>query len=222
NLPGYPTCNILLREGVFTAASEGITIHLDGKTAHAAYPETGLSPALALAQLLTGFEGMKNPVPDTSEFHLVTVIYARLGTPAFGTAPGDAIIAATLRTFSNQGIDSLKSRLLSLANEVAGRHGLVAGVSFNDPFRATLSDPAMVMAASEAAKASGCKVVMMQEPFRWSEDFGQFTERWPGVFAGLGAGMNHAALHTPDYDFPDELIPIGMTFWENLVSQILK
>ncbi len=221
NLPGYPMGNILVREGAFAAASEGITIHLEGKTAHAAYPETGLSPALALAQLLTGFESMKNPVTDANEFHLVTVIYARLGSPAFGTAPGDAIVAATLRTYSNQGIDSLKNRLLSLAYEVAGRHGLKAGVSFSDPFRATMSNPEMVNAAIMAAKAAGCEVINVQEPFRWSEDFGQFTDRWPGVFVGLGAGQNHSALHNPDYDFPDELIPVGITFWENLVRQVL-
>ena len=89
---------------------------------------------------------VKNPVTDANEFHLVTVIYARLGSPAFGTAPGDAIVAATLRTYSNQGIDSLKNRLLSLAYEVAGRHGLKAGVSFSDPFRATMSNPEMVNA----------------------------------------------------------------------------
>lgn len=221
NLPGYPMGSICLREGVFAAASEGITVRLTGRTAHAAYPETGLTPAMALAQLLTGFEGMKNPVADTDEFHLVTVIYARLGSPAFGTAPGDAVIAATLRAFCNRNIDSLKTRLLALAREVAQRHGLRADVTFNDPFRATESEGEVVALAEKAAGSAGLEVVKLHSPFRWSEDFGQFTERWPGVYVGLGAGENHQPLHSPDYDFPDTLIPAGISFWEQLVREIL-
>lgn len=221
NLPGYPLGSICLREGAFAAASEGITIQLIGKTAHAAYPDHGLSPAMAVAQLLTGLEGIKNPVPDPEEFHLVTVVCAQLGSLAFGTAPGEATIAATLRTFSNQGIDSLKNRLSMLAREVAARHGLGSSVTFGEPFRATLSDASMVTAASRAAESAGQQVVWLAEPFRWSEDFGQFSERWPGVFAGIGSGEHQPALHRADYDFPDELIPFGIAYWKQLVRQIL-
>lgn len=221
NLPGYPLGSVCLREGAFAAASEGITIRLTGKTAHAAYPDHGLSPAMAVAQLLTGLEGIKNPVSDPDEFHLVTVVYAQLGSLAFGTAPGEAEIAATLRTFSNQGIDSLKSRLSVLAHEVAARHDLGSSVAFSESFRATFSDASMVKAASLAAEAAGRQVIWLPDPFRWSEDFGQFSERWPGVFAGMGSGLNQSPLHQADYDFPDDLIPFGIAYWEQLVRQIL-
>lgn len=221
NLPGYPTGAICLRDGVFAAASEGITIRLHGQTAHAAYPETGHSPVLAVAQLLSGIEGLKNLTDNFDEFHLVTVVYARTGTLAFGTTPGDAEISATFRTFSNNGLDALKTRLKNLAFDVAGRHSLTCKVAFTEPFRATESHPAVVKKADNAARAASLEVIRLPNPFRWSEDFGRFTERWPGVFAGIGAGVSAAPLHSPDYDFPDELIATGITFWQQFIRETL-
>jgi amidohydrolase len=221
NLPGFPRGAVCLRDGVFAAASEGITINLTGLTAHAAYPETGHSPVLAVAQLLTGIEGLKNLTDSPDDFHLVTVIHARIGKPAFGTAPGDAQISATLRTYDNLAIDALKTRVKNLAFDVSQRHGLQCSVNFTEPFRATESHPDMVKKAALAATRANLEVIHLPSPFRWSEDFGQFTERWPGVFVGLGAGTNHAALHNPDYDFPDELLIHGMNFWKEFIGETL-
>jgi metal-dependent amidase/aminoacylase/carboxypeptidase family protein len=71
------------------------------------------------------------------------------------------------------------------------------------------------------AEAQGIGVRRMVEAYRWSEDFGWFTKRFKGALFGLGAGRDMAALHSPGYDFPDDLIPIGIHLYEGLVEKLL-
>jgi metal-dependent amidase/aminoacylase/carboxypeptidase family protein len=63
---------------------------------------------------------------------------------------------------------------------------------------------------------------MMEDPFRWSEDFGWFTGKFRGMLFGIGAGRDHPELHNPDYDFPDEIITTGVSFIGTVCSRLLK
>jgi metal-dependent amidase/aminoacylase/carboxypeptidase family protein len=74
----------------------------------------------------------------------------------------------------------------------------------------------------EAAAACGLEVVKTDGPFRWSEDFGEFLRRYAGALFCVGAGEDHAPLHHPDYDFPDELIGSGICVFEKIVQKILS
>ncbi|UCH19688.1 MAG: amidohydrolase, partial [Deltaproteobacteria bacterium] len=71
-------------------------------------------------------------------------------------------------------------------------------------------------------KKAGLKVASLKRPRRWSEDFGQFTARFPGAMFLLGAGESCPPLHSPEYDFPDDLIEIGLTIYWQVINQVLN
>jgi amidohydrolase len=222
NLPGFPAGSAVLGAGAFAAASRGIVIELDGETAHASEPHRGRSPAAAVAELISGLEALPQRGTALHEAAQVTVIHARLGRRAFGTAPGEAVVMATLRAHDQEVVERLAAECSRMARAVADARGLRCRVSFAEEFPATHNDPGVVEAVSRAAVEMGLERLAVTHPFPWSEDFGHFTARWPGALVGLGAGVDHAALHSPGYDFPDELIGTGAALLHRAALGLLR
>jgi amidohydrolase len=211
NLPGYPLGAVALGPGPLAAASVGLAIHLRGRTAHAAQPEQGRSPAAAAARLIPRLAALGAGAAAAGRLALVTVVHVRIGERAFGTAPGAGDLLATLRADSDAGLADLRRQAEAAAREEAQRDGLQFELSWHDPFPATVNDPAAVALAEQACSELGCGVTAPREsPFRWSEDLGWLLRETPGALVGLGAGSEQPALHAPDYDFPDELLPVGV------------
>jgi amidohydrolase len=219
NLPGYPMHEVVIREGVFAAASVGIKIHLKGATAHAAHPEQGRSPAQAMSQLISLIESLPQRATALDDAAKATVIHAVLGEEAFGTSPGEAVVMATLRAYTNETLDKMKERAEQEAQAIAKAGGLDYDISYTEPFSATTADPEAVQRVQKAAKANELSVTEAQTPFPWSEDFGQFTDRFQGAFFGLGSGKDQPPLHASDYDFPDELISTGVRLFLSIIAQ---
>ena len=109
NLPGYPLGQVLLRSGPFCAGSVGLVARLTGRTSHAAYPERGRSPAAAMSRLLPGLVSLPVDLERAGSLAMVTVVHARLGEVAFGTAPGDADV---YRTKPIEGLLTARERLM--------------------------------------------------------------------------------------------------------------
>ena len=218
NLPGHPRGQVLVRSGVFACASTGMVIRLTGATSHAAHPEQARCPALAVAEIIKGLLTL----PRSFDFFtLVTVVHARLGEIAFGTTPGRAEIMATLRAAGDEQMQRLLAAAQSLAAEQAARERLELTISFRDPFTALTNEPAAVDLIRSAARETGRDVRETTEPFRWSDDFGRFTAITNGAMFGLGAGQTHPPLHSPTYDFPDELLPMGVELFESILRRVL-
>ncbi len=214
NLPGFPLGEVVLRAGTFACASRGMSIVLSGRTAHAAQPETGISPAGAMCRIISALAGMQAGGPDETAF--ITIAGARLGERAYGTAPGDATIWATLRAETDDTMHELVALSEETVREAAAEAGLTHTLHCEDVFPATVN-------AAEAidivrASASPLPVREAAQPFRWSEDFGRFAEVAPAALCGIGAGENVPDLHNPDYDFPDELIPLAA----DLLSRMIR
>lgn len=207
NLPGFPLGSVLIRDDVFAFGSVGAEIRFSGEESHAAEPASGNSPAVAVATMIHELQRMNPPgEPDSGA---VTVTHVKVGEPAFGTSPGSGRVFATLRSGTSGGLAELQ-RAVGAAVDAAGRdYGLGAELFWREPFPVTEVDASVVAAVESRARELGLEVVRPPAPFRWSEDFGRFTARFPGALVGLGAGQDHPALHHPAYDFPDELIPIG-------------
>jgi len=206
NMPGVPLGRVLVRAGTMTCASRGVRIALAGRTAHAAHPDEGRSPGPAIARLIEALPRIAERVESVA---LVTVIHARLGEAAFGTAPGEGEVLATLRAEDDTSMERLAEIVTALAAAAAGEAGVGVEVGWHDVFRAGVNDADAAGRVERAASACGLEVERPPEPFRWSEDFAELTARWPGALFGLGAGEDCAPLHASDYDFPDALIPIG-------------
>jgi len=221
NLPGMAFGKAALIEGPVSCASRGMRIVLTGKTAHASMPETGLSPMNAMAHLMPALTALGSGGPMDVSFAMVTVTHARIGEPAFGIAPAHGEVWATLRTLTDAGMDALVAKAEGLANATARANGLSVEISYNDVFRHCENAPEAVAHLRRALDAEGVPHDRGDLPMRPSEDFGHLGANAPAAMFFLGAGEHHAALHNPDYDFPDDLIGIGARVFMRALRDLL-
>lgn len=221
NLPGFKTGNILVSDRHFAAASKGMIIRLTGKTSHAATPELGVSPALAVAEIIQQLTELSQKGEGFEDFKLITIIHTRIGEIAFGTTPGYAEVMATLRSYRNDDMDLLTKRAVKIAENMADKYSLHEKIEWTEEFPATINDPECVKLVREVAKENDLIIEEIETPFRWSEDFGHFTMKSPGAYFGIGAGKKHPPVHNPDYDFPDEIITTGITMFNGIVRKFL-
>lgn len=220
NLPGYPLAQVVLRPTGFAAASKGVMIRLQGHPSHAAHPEQGKSPAIAIARLITAITDLPT-VERFQDFVLTTIVHARLGEPAFGVSPGEAEVMATLRSYRNDDMERLTAAIETLAQDTAAVEGLTTTIRYVEVFPATVNHPAATALVKRAAIACGYDWREATHPFRWSEDFGYFTQRCPGAMFGLGAGEAQPPLHNANYDFPDDLIQHGVRLFAQIIHELL-
>jgi amidohydrolase len=220
NLPGYALGEVLLREGVVTVGSIGLIIRLEGRTAHAAHPEQGISPAATLSRLVPALAGLPTALSTAAPLAMVTVVHARLGDLAFGTLPGSAEIMCTLRADD----EGLLAELRRLADALVGREaqadGLHHRLSWVEEFPVTENDAEALAVAARAAAAAGLAAgEPVESPFRWSEDLGWFLREASGALVGIGSGHDQPVLHAPDFDYPDALLPPTVRLQEAILGE---
>lgn len=221
NLPGYSMGSLVIRNGVFASSSRGMKVELLGSSSHASEPHLGRSPASALAQIIEACAALPQSFIAMDHGAKATVIHARLGEEAFGTSPGEGVVMATLRAHRPEDMERLASEAAALASSIAEAWGLGCSISWTQEFPSTVNDPGAVKIAEDAAEDLGMQITRPVSPFPWSEDFGHFTGAFPGALMGLGAGTDSPALHSPDYDFPDDLIPVGVDLFKGIAHRIL-
>lgn len=220
NLPGLALGAITLRAGTFTCASRGMTVTLRGRTAHASQPETGDSPARAMCELIDTLDDLRGRMEFGDELAFATVVGASLGgEDAFGTAPADARVMATLRSESDATMARIVEFTEKLAHRLAARDRLTCSITYQDDFRATVNGTDAVGIVRRAAGSR--TVTLLDRPYRFSEDFGRFTAVAEGAMFGIGAGAGMPELHNPDYDFPDALIPEAAAMFTAIVEGCL-
>lgn len=221
NLPGYPMDEVVIREGSFTAAVNSIIIDLHGKTSHAAEPEHGINPALAVGEILSlSIAAARN---DTAlpDMRVVTPVYMQLGEKAYGISAGHATVHLTLRCWDDGHLRQLEHDIETIAGQVAAQHGLKVTFSYTQSFHANQNHPEATAAVRQAAQELGIAITERSSPFKWGEDFGLFTARFKGCMFGLGAGKDTPALHNPDYDFPDAITETGIRLFSRIVDRTL-
>lgn len=221
NLPGTPFGHVRLKEGVVNCASRGMRIVLSGKTAHSSMPETGTSPMPAVAELMPALAKLGGGRFSEDDFAMVTVTHAQMGEAVFGVAPGHAEVWATLRTRLDERMAALCEDAETLARDAAARHGLDLNFDYHEIFAASLNAPEAVAHLRAAMDAEGIAHDEEQLPMRASEDFGLFGRGSASAMFFLGSGEKHPQLHNPDYDFPDDLIPIGSRVFMRVVRDRL-
>lgn len=220
NMPGLPLGHSWIKAGAANCASCGLKIRFTGKTAHASQPEAGLSPAPAIAELVPRLNQMSRGQIEDEDLVLATVTHLSVGEPAFGIAPGEGEIWVTLRSVDDAAMAGLRAQAEALATQLAARYGLSVELSYHDEFRACSNHPEAVEAIRHAMDAEGFSHEAGQI-FRASEDFGRFGDVAKSAMFFLGAGETHPALHNPDYDFPDALIPFGARIFLRIARNTL-
>jgi amidohydrolase len=221
NLPGFPEGSVIIRNGEFASASQGLITRFKGKTSHAGEPQYGKSPVLAMTSAIHALMLIPAMYTPLERSALVTIIHARLGEKAFGTSPGYAEVMATFRSHRNQEMQIMEKKAEELVKGIAGTYGLEHSTEWVEVFPAICNDPESVLIVEQAAKELDMVILRPEHPFSWTEDFSYYLRHHNGAFFGLGSGKDHPQLHNPNYDFPDSIIPHGIEVYVNIVKSIL-
>ncbi|MFO8070567.1 MAG: amidohydrolase [Polyangia bacterium] len=222
NLPGFAAGDVVLRKGEFASASQGLIARLRGRTSHAGEPHHGRTPMHAMTALMHALADIPSLSTPLERAALVTVIHARLGEIAFGTTPGYAEVMATFRSHRNEEMEQMVRRAESLVEGLARTHELESSTEWVEIFPAVRNTDECVDVVERAARRAGAEIVWPEFPFSWTEDFSYFLLRHQGAFFGLGAGLDQPQLHSPDYDFPDRVIPRGVEMMTGIVEELLQ
>ncbi len=221
NMPGLPMAAVAVAAGQITCASMGLRIELTGKTAHASMPETGISPGIAVARIIGALASFERGEAVEPGFRRVTLTNVQMGKPVFGITPGSAEIRMTLRTPETDAIMNLVEEVLGMVREVAAEERLELGHSTHNFFRACVNDADAAAVFDAAVDRMKLERVAGYVPIRGAEDFGLFGSCSKSALLFIGSGLDRPMVHNPDYDFPDELIPVGAGLFLDVLGQLL-
>ena len=217
NLSGLPFKSVGVIDGTSNCASKGLTIHMEGRPAHASQPEKGANPAFAIAALISAIPGLIAPERNEGMV-LCTVIQVDLGERAFGVSASRGDLLLTIRALHEKEMDRLQRDLEELARAEAARYGLTVDFTYNDVFPATVNHPVSSDRIRRVCRQQGLPLVEMTEAMRGSEDFGHYLKRTKGAICFIGNGEDYPAVHTADYDFRDELIEVAVQLFLGLAA----
>ena len=220
NIPGYKSSAVLCKEGSFTCAVISVSIALTGKTSHAAEPQKGISPIPATLHVVEELQRWNNTNIQSDDYFLATIVEIHVGEEAYGVSAGNGVIRATLRAKTDRQLHEHAQRLKNLIiSECEKTPGLQHEIEWLEPFSANENNEQAVGVVKNAALRNDLEYIELDTPFSWGEDFGLFTQRYKGAMFGLGAGETCAPLHSPRYDFPDELIETGATMFYSIAEE---
>ena len=220
NLPGYAKHQVILKKDCFASASQGLKLIFDGKTSHASQPDKGNNPQQLITTLLDAFQ-KKYENLKRDKFHTtLTVTHVAIGEETFGVTPGHAEIWLTLRSQDDSALRQLTESTIALSEYVAQEFKLRFSHSIHEDFVATMNSDKLTDIVEKSAQELRLSVNKINTPFPWSEDFGRFGVLCPVCLFGLGCGLEHEPLHSPIYDFEDEIIDTGIDIFERIVEEL--
>jgi amidohydrolase len=221
NWPGAPIGSFGLRKGPLMAAADEITITIEGKGGHGAMPHQGVDPVVVGAQIVTALQTIASRNVDPLDSCVVSVTRFQAGT-ANNIIPQSAWLNGTVRTLKAATRDRVEKRIHEIAAGLAEASGASARVEYRRGYPPTVNHATQTdFAAGIARKVAGdTHVDANAPPTMGSEDFSFMLEARPGAFIFIGNG-DSATLHHPSYDFNDEALPYGMSYWVELVETAL-
>ena len=222
NEPGVPVGQFTIRSGPFLAAADLIEITIKGLGTHAAMPHLGTDPVFIGAQIVSALQGIVARNADPLESLVVSITQFRAGD-AFNVIPETAALAGTVRTLSKAMRDVAETRIRETVEGVARALGGEAALRYTRLYPVMINHDAQVKIAAGVAReiAGAHNVDADAKPIMGAEDFAFMLEKRPGAMIFLGNG-DTAYCHNPAYDFSDEAIPYGVTFWVRLAETVLK
>ena len=223
NWPGMPAGRFALRAGPMMASFDIFEITVKGKGTHAALPHLGIDPIIAAAQIATGLQTIasRNTPPLDAAVVSVTQIH---GGDTWNVIPDEVVLRGTTRSFKSELQDAMEAAIRRIAEGVAEAMGASVAVRYERRYPPTVNSPAETeIAAATAAEVVGATNVDRElNPTMGSEDFAFMLQARPGAYLFIGNGpSNGAGLHNPHYDFNDEILPIGASYWARLVERVL-
>lgn len=226
NFPGIPQGHFGVKSGAIMASSDSFEINLKGCGTHAAKPHLGDDVIVTAAQLITALQTIVSRSLDPSEAAVVSVTQVSAGN-TWNVLPETALIRGTFRCFNAEVQQQVRQRIEQLAQAICQAHEITAEVLFNhlDPgYPVTVNTAAEAAVVKEVAEnLVGKENVFEPVPSMGAEDFSFMLQQKPGCYAWIGNGSTAGGclLHNPHYDFNDDNLTLGATYWVKLVEKIL-
>ena len=231
NWPGMPVGTFAVSPGPVMASTSEFKITLRGKGGHAALPHTGIDPVPIACQMVQTFQTIisRNKKPVDAGVISVTMIHAGEAT---NVVPDSVELQGTVRTFTVEVLDLIEKRMRQVAEHTCAAHDATCEFEFVRNYPPTINSPAEAEFARKVmATIVGEERVLPQEPTMGAEDFAYMLQAKPGAYCFIANGdgahreMGHGGgpcmLHNPSYDFNDDLIPLGATYWVKLAEEWL-
>jgi hippurate hydrolase len=220
NAPGLPAGSFAIKSGPFYAATDNFTIAVIGRGGHAARPQTTIDPTLIASHLVLALQSIASRNADPVRSIVVSVTSFRTATDAYNVIPETVELRGTVRTFDPELRARAEGRLKAIAVHTAEVFGGRADVDWRPGYPSTVNHETETGFAIEAARRVSAIVDPHTPPIMGGEDFAYMLEACPGAYIQIGAGEG-ADLHHPAYNFNDEIIPAGASYWAELVEQRL-
>ncbi len=221
NIPGIPVGEFAVKAGPMMAGTSEFDIVVHGRGGHAAMPHQNVDPVVIAAELVGALQSIasRNTHPVESVVVSVTQIH---GGDAYNVIPPSMVLRGTVRAYRDEVMDLAEARMRQVVDGVTMAHGGRGEVDFRRGYPATINHEAETEIAAQVAAAlvGADKVDRNPTPSMGGEDFAYMLNARPGsyVWIGNGAADAGAMLHNPGYDFNDEVLPLGASYWSKLVE----
>ena len=217
NWPGKPVGSFSIRPGAFFAATDQFDITFEGRGGHAAKPHETVDTTVMAAQAVLALQTIASRNADPIDQVVVSVTSFETSSKAFNVIPQKVQIKGTVRTMSSEMRDLAEKRIKDICAGIAATFGGTADVTYMRGYPVMVnSDEQTDFAAQVAKSVSGdCEVAPL---VMGGEDFAYMLEERPGAYILVGNG-DTAMVHHPEYNFNDEAIPVGCSWWAEIVEQ---
>ncbi len=229
NFPGIAEGQFAVHETAVMAANETLNINIMGKGGHAAMPDKCIDPVVVGAQIISALQSVvaRNVAPLNSAVVSITMVNA--GTVS-NVVPDNMQLTGSLRYFSHEVGDEVKEKIKNIVEGVSQSMGASATFESIPNYPATINTPehAEVCANAAAMVVGENNVLRNEQPTMGSEDFAFLLNASEGAYIWIGNGLvpedskGGCLLHNTQYDFNDEILPIGASYWIQLVKNILQ
>lgn len=224
NWPGLDVGRMAMRPGPMMASYDIFELTLSGKGTHAAMPHLGSDVIVAGTQIVNAWQTIPSRNTHPVDAAVVSVTQFHAGD-TWNVIPATAVLRGTTRTFRAEVQDMVERRMRDLAGAIAGAMGVEASFRYERRYPSTVNTAdATEKARQAAARVVGDGAVDLDPmPSMGAEDFAFMLQKRPGCYVWLGAGPSDGGrnLHSPHYDFNDQLLPIGASYWVRLAETVL-
>ena len=215
--PNHELGKFAICAGPMLAACDKFTIEITGKGSHAARPHEGIDTVVVAAHIITALQTIASRTIDPLDAVVVSTCMVRAGE-AFNILPQSVSLTGTIRTLSMAVREKAHARVRQIADGTAAAFGARAEATFEGDVPVTVNDAEKTMFARRVAgEIVGESNVREMRPIMGAEDFSHMLNKRPGAFIMIGNGVG-PGLHNPGYNFNDDAIPFGVSYWVRLAE----